>query len=390
MNKKFKLDCEIASETGYHWFGRTVGPDALNLFLDNLKVGDKATIVINSPGGDVIAGLAMANAIKNCKAEITAHIVGVAASMASVIACACDKIVMEEASFMMVHNPWTIAAGDAETLRHEAETLDNMRSAIMAFYRGKFKSLTEDEIKAMCDEETWLIASDALAKGLDCEVVSCEMRAAACISQIGFAKIPEGAKAFLTLAVKGESQEETAAAGEAPAAEETSAAAETSAAEAPSEDEEVSSEVEETSTTEETSAVEETSAAEEVSAPSAEGSWEARYKGASKKINLLQKAHAAQIAEMEKNFNARITQLENDLNTARDMMSSVEKERDDAVKALGEMREQAEKANKAHARLAGGVLVPSSKAPRSAAEINKDNSLTPAERSKLLASGDYV
>jgi hypothetical protein len=72
------------------------------------------------------------------------------------------------------------------------------------------------------------------------------------------------------------------------------------------------------------------------------------------------------------------------------MMSSVEKERDNAVKALGELREQAQKANQAHARLAGGVLVPSSKAPRSAAEINKDNSLTPAERSKLLASGDYV
>jgi ATP-dependent protease ClpP protease subunit len=383
MKKKFKLDCEIASETGDSWFGRTVGPDALNLFLDNLKAGDKATIVINSPGGDIIAGFAMANAIKNCKAEITAHIVGIAASMASVIACACDKIVMEEVSFMMVHNPWTVAVGDAETLRHEAEVLDNMRSAIIAFYRGKFKTLTEDEIKAMCDEETWLIASDALAKGLDCEVVPCEMRAAACISQIGFAKIPEGAKAFLTLAVKGETQEETPAAEETPVVEEAPAAEETPAAEAPSE-------TEETPVVEEAPTAEETSVVEETPAPSAEGLWEARYKGASKKINFLQASHAAQIAEIEKNFNARITQLENDLNTARDMMSSVEKERDDAVKALGEMREQAEKANKAHARLAGGVLVPSSKAPRSAAEINKDNSLTPAERSKLLASGDYV
>jgi ATP-dependent protease ClpP protease subunit/archaellum component FlaC len=365
MKKKFKLNCEIASTTGEGWFGSTVGPDALELFLGQLGANDKATIEINSPGGDVIAGLEMANMIKNSKAEITAHIVGVAASMASVIACACDKIKMEEASFLMIHNPWTITQGDAQSLRHEAEVLDNMRSAMIAFYRSKFVGVEDSVIENYCNDETWFTSSQAKEAGLDCEIIPCTMRAAACISRIEFAKMPDEAKAFLVKAEEGSTEE-------APAEETPAPAEEVSAP------------------------VEETPAPAEEETPQA-SQWEARYKGASKKINALtleikaiEKKYQNEISEIEKSFNARISELQGDLDKVSTRLSCAEEERDNALKSLDEHVEQIEALKKAHARLAGGVLVPSSKAPRSAAEINRDNSLTPAERSKLLASGDYV
>ena len=106
MRKKYSLIGEI-TDFDYHGFwGDYCSPKSLKAFLDTLSADDVAEIEINSPGGSVIQGVEMANAIKNCKAKIIAHVVGIAASMASVIACACDEIEMEEASVMMIHDPW--------------------------------------------------------------------------------------------------------------------------------------------------------------------------------------------------------------------------------------------------------------------------------------------
>ena len=96
--KTFLIDAEIAAETAdVNYFGfryRTIGPGAVTEFLNSLEPGEKAEILINSPGGSVMAGLAIANSIKNSKADITCHVIGLAASMASVIACAGHKVVM--------------------------------------------------------------------------------------------------------------------------------------------------------------------------------------------------------------------------------------------------------------------------------------------------------
>jgi ATP-dependent protease ClpP protease subunit len=47
----------------------------------------------------------------------TAHVIGIAASMASAIACACDELKMDSNAFMMIHNPWSYAMGDATDMR---------------------------------------------------------------------------------------------------------------------------------------------------------------------------------------------------------------------------------------------------------------------------------
>ena len=153
--KKFCLIGEI-TDFDYHGFwGDFCSPRSLKAFLDGLGEGDEAEIEINSPGGLVILGVEMANAIKNCKNKIVAHVTGIAASMASVIACACDEIVMEEASFMMIHDPWGYMEGNAEGFRKEADKLDQMKSIIMAFYRGKC-GRTEEEIAALEERQNEL------------------------------------------------------------------------------------------------------------------------------------------------------------------------------------------------------------------------------------------
>lgn len=251
--KKYCLFGEI-TDFDYHGFwGDYCSPRSLREWLDSLHEGEEAEIEINSPGGYVVQGVEMANSIKNCKAKIVAHVTGLAASMASVVACSCDSIEMEEASFMMIHNPWGYAEGDADEMRKQAGVLDQMKSIIMSFYRGKFKKCTEDEISALMSEETWYTGNECLEHGLDCTVIASDVRAAASIVGKKFEKMPEGAAKFLT------SKELT---DEGKAEIEAARQAAKDASPAPS------------------------------STPSAQSDaaadWEARYKGASKKINELQ------------------------------------------------------------------------------------------------------
>ena len=272
--KKYSLIGEIADFDYHGFWGDWCSPKSLKAWLDTLSAGEEA-VEINSPGGSVVHGIEMANAIKNSKAKIVAHVTGIAASMASVIACACHKIEMEEASFMMIHDPWSYAEGNAEEFRKQASLLDQMKAVIMSFYRGKFKDRTEEQISALMSDETWYTGNECKENGLDCEVIKSDVRAAASIVGHKFAKMPEAAAKFLTskeLTDEGRAEIEAAKA---------KAKAENAAAESS------------------TGNNAEASAAPGADVPPAaeSGDWEARYKGASKKINALQ----ARISELEKN-----------------------------------------------------------------------------------------
>ena len=258
--KTFKLDAEIGQKTqNVNFCGftfRTIGPDSLEAFLKECAVGEKVKIEINSPGGSVIAGLAMANMIKNSKAHVIAHVVGIAASMASVVACACDDIQMEEAAFLMIHNPWSEAEGDAEDMRHAADVLESMEEAMRAFYRGKFPQMTDAELDQLMAEETWMTGADCKARGMVCDLVPSDVRAAACVTRRHFKKMPDAAAKFMEI-------HDAQPAAEAPQPE---AATEPVAAAAQQ--------------GEPVAAAQPEAAAE----PQAEN-WEARYKGAMRKMN---------------------------------------------------------------------------------------------------------
>ena len=292
MKSKYSLIGEI-TDFDYHGFwGDYCSPKSLKAWLAKLAPGEEAEIEINSPGGNVIHGIEMANAIKNSKAVIVAHVTGIAASMASVIACACSRIEMEEASFMMIHDPWGYTEGTADEMRKQAGVLDQMKAVIMSFYRGKFKNRTEDEIAALMTDETWYTGAECKENGLDCTVIASDVKAAASIVGHKFKKIPDGAAKFLTAKeITDEGKAEIEAAKAAAKAEIV---------------DESSTGNTETKTGEhsEPSAAADSAAG---AAPVAEvpgGDWEARYKGASKKINELQ----ARIAELEKRDADRATE----------------------------------------------------------------------------------
>lgn len=160
-----------------------VTPVQVNAFLNKLEQNEEVVLEITSYGGSVTAGLAICNLLKKASAEghkTTAHVIGIAASMASAIACACDELKIDANAFLMIHTPWTLTMGNAIDLRKEAEVLDQYRDALLAIYRTKF-DMSDDTIKAALDAETWIIGEQASMFKLNAEVIPTQepLRAAA-------------------------------------------------------------------------------------------------------------------------------------------------------------------------------------------------------------------
>lgn len=154
------LEGEIASET---WWGDEVTPEAFRTELRQMK-GD-LTVHLNSPGGDVFAGVAIYNALKDyTKGKVVVKVDGLAASIASVVAMAGDEIIMSPGSMMMIHNPWSIGVGSSDELRKAADTLDQIKDSILPIYTDR-SGLSEDEVKDLMDAETWMTAEKAVELG---------------------------------------------------------------------------------------------------------------------------------------------------------------------------------------------------------------------------------
>ena len=119
---------------------------------------------INSPGGEIVEGSAIYNALTRHKGGLTVHIDALAASMASVIAMSGDPVYMSDNALLMIHNPWTLAAGEAKDLRKQADLLDTMKSNLIRAYQKK-SGMDEKAIAKLMDEETWLDAVEAVALG---------------------------------------------------------------------------------------------------------------------------------------------------------------------------------------------------------------------------------
>ena len=174
------------------------GVQAKDFIRDLSAVKSKSlNVEINSPGGDVFAGLAIFNALRSSGKEIVVTVLGVAASAASLIAMAGDRIVMPKNTFMMVHNPWSFAMGNADELRDTADTLDKIGSSLRLTYAAR-TGLPEDEIAEMLSTDTWLTADEALAKGFATEVI--DNVAAKASFDMTRADLPEAVRAVFAAA----------------------------------------------------------------------------------------------------------------------------------------------------------------------------------------------
>lgn len=138
--------------------------------LQSLKV-ETINLRINSPGGSVFDGIAMYNALVSHKARVVTHVEGFAASIASIIAMAGDEIVMHEGSTMMIHKPWTMAMGDANDFRKEAEVLDKLEGSLIDIYEGR-TGKSREELQGMLEAETWFNAKEAVEAGFADKLLS--------------------------------------------------------------------------------------------------------------------------------------------------------------------------------------------------------------------------
>ena len=321
MSATFNLLGDIVANDAERWFESDIVPGMVIGWL--AKQDGDIEININSNGGDVAGGLAIANAIKAySKGKKTCNVLGVAASMASVIACAGDELKMGQGAFLMVHNPWTVTMGNAEELRKDADTLDKMRDSILSFYQSKAYGKTADDLKALMDAETWLSAEEAREAGFLVDDYAGEMKAAASLTRRAFAKAPDAAKALVEFHDRKP---------EAPKAEAPEAPVETpeTPAEAPAEP----------------PAQPEASAAQPT--PPADN-WESRFKGLSQKFNDLQKKSAASLAEIEEqhktalaakdaeitSFKTQLEQGAKDLAAANAKVSELSAKLEEGAKAL--------------------------------------------------------
>lgn len=150
--------------------------------LKELKDVKQITVNINSGGGDVFSGVAIHNMLKSHKAHVTVKIDGLAASIASVIAMAGDKVIIPRNAMLMIHNAWTFAVGNANDLRKQAEDLEKVNSVVINSYLDKNPEIDEDKLRSLMDEETWLTAQEAKDLGL-VDVIAEPNKAAANITK---------------------------------------------------------------------------------------------------------------------------------------------------------------------------------------------------------------
>lgn len=168
---------EIASASS--WWSDNVTPTQFQKDLASLGDIKVLNVYMNSLGGEVFAGQAIHNMIQRCTAEVRIHVDGIIASIATVIAMA-GTIYMPRNAMMMIHNPWSRVAGNADDLRKMATDLDKIAEAMVAAYETKAK-ITRDEIIGLMKAETWLTAEEAFALGF-CDVITDAKEMAASIS----------------------------------------------------------------------------------------------------------------------------------------------------------------------------------------------------------------
>lgn len=170
------IDGEIVTDEYYDSDTSAAG------FRDGLKsIGDVKTINlhINSPGGSVFEGIAIHNMLKQNKATVNVYVDGLAASIASVIAMSGDTIYMPKNAMLMIHNPWTLAMGNAKDLRKQADELDTIAKSSVTTYLAKAgDKLDEATLIQLLDDETWLTAEESVQYGLADQVLASNQVAA--------------------------------------------------------------------------------------------------------------------------------------------------------------------------------------------------------------------
>ena len=371
-------------------YGDEIAPSKFRAATAALKKGEPLELHVNSLGGSVTSGIAIANTIRELSKaghRTTCVVEGVAASIASITAMACDEIQMYPSAFLMIHNPWTMLMGDANALRKEADTLDKMRAALVSFYRSKFDR-SDDEIVALMDAETWISGEEAVNYGLAVTLLADEAKSRAAakatlkklMARFHNSPINEETKKLMKDEdIEKKPDEETVE--ETKPAEEQPAPAEPQNPAEPTPDEEKKDAEEQTPDEPQKPEEEQPAPAEptpdEEKKPDEDEPVEARLAKCQsvfqKKINDLKAEMSAQAKELQ---------------TAKASVSSLEASLEQSKAELAKAQAAAADAESRLATLSANALAHTDEKPTFADGLAKCK--TPEERSRFIASGNYT
>lgn len=163
----------VDRETGefYDYFGvKNTNPGAMQKALDEAD-GEDIELSIASDGGDVFAAAEIYTMLMQYDGKVTGIIQGLAASAASVIAEACDNLVISPVGAMMIHRAAGDGWGNAEDFNHQSKVLDKVDQTIISAYQAK-TGKSRDDILDLMSAETWMTAKDAVENGFADEILS--------------------------------------------------------------------------------------------------------------------------------------------------------------------------------------------------------------------------
>lgn len=167
----------------YEWFGmEAVCPKDIIDAIAKIDDNDTVDIYINSPGGSVFAGSTIYSALRELKDRVKIHVVGIAASAASVVACAGQSDITPTA-MLMIHNSSSVARGDYHAMDKESEVLQQVNKAIASAYTAK-TGMSEQQALDIMDKETWITAPQAVEYGLIDSIAGQELNKPANSSQM--------------------------------------------------------------------------------------------------------------------------------------------------------------------------------------------------------------
>lgn len=158
----------IYGDIGESWWNESTSAVDVERELKNIT-SDSITVKLNSGGGDVFDGIAIYNQLKNHSAEIVVQVDGLAASAASIIAMAADKLLMNTGSMMMIHEASTVAWGTKADIKKTLNALEGIDKSIADIYMTRFQG-ERSEIVTMIENETWFTSGEAVDVGLADEV----------------------------------------------------------------------------------------------------------------------------------------------------------------------------------------------------------------------------
>lgn len=163
-----RLEGPIDSES---FWGDEITP---KMFRDELDAEDgDITVWINSPGGNVFAAAEIYTMLLEYKGAVTVKIASIAASAASVVAMAGSRVLMSPTALLMIHDPSTIAMGNAKDMEKAIETLNEVKESIINAYAAK-SGLRRGKIAELMSNETWMNAKKAVELGFADEVLFAE------------------------------------------------------------------------------------------------------------------------------------------------------------------------------------------------------------------------